>query len=185
MTPFKRIRTSFTTQLLLWVAGFVLVTSGVVIFLLASFSENVIRDETIDATMQVLENTALHVDNSLRQSEMSARLEHQRLRLNRMRIERLTEKKGSLTKLRQSLPNAQLFVTRRDSSHFDNYITGSTGGCRQLVYDDKEILIFSQPLGEHAFSLVVVCPAEDIYGKFSRIQWTLLSWSIAVVLMLL
>lgn len=185
MTPFKKIRTSFTTQLSLWVAGFVLVTSGVVIFLLASFSENVIRDETIDATMQVLENTALHVDNSLRQSEMTARLEHQQLRLNRMRIERLTEEKGSLTKLRQSLPNAQLFVTRRDSSHLDYYITGGTGGCRQLVYDDNEIFIFSQPLGKHAFSLVAVCPAEDIYGKYSRLQWLLLSWSIAVVLMLL
>ena len=34
MTPIQKIRTSFTNQLTLWVAGFVLVTSGIVIFLL-------------------------------------------------------------------------------------------------------------------------------------------------------
>ena len=119
MTPLQKIRTSFTTQLSLWVAGFVLVLSGVVIFLLASFSENVIHDETIDATMQALENTALRVDNTLRQTEMTARLEHQRVRLNRSRIDQLIEENGLLATLQQSLPHAQLYVTRRDSSQFD------------------------------------------------------------------
>ena len=68
MTLFQKIRTSFSTQLSLWVAGFVLVISGVVIFLLIRFSEDVIRDESIDTTMQALENTALHIDNTLRQT---------------------------------------------------------------------------------------------------------------------
>ena len=75
MSPLQKIRTSFSTQLSLWVAGFVVVTSGVVIFLLVSFLKDVIRDETIDTTLQVLENTALRIDNTLRQSEMTARLE--------------------------------------------------------------------------------------------------------------
>ena len=68
MTLIQKIRTSFSTQLSLWVAGFVLIISGVVIFLLARFSEDVIRDESIDTTMQALENTALHIDNTLRQT---------------------------------------------------------------------------------------------------------------------
>ena len=72
MTLIQKIRTSFSTQLSLWVAGFVLVISGVVIFLLARFSEDVIRDESIDTTMLALENTALHIDNTLRQTEMTA-----------------------------------------------------------------------------------------------------------------
>lgn len=185
MTLLQKIRTSFTTQLSLWVAGFVLTTSGVVIFLLASFSEEVIRDETIDTTMQALENTALRIDNTLRQMEMTARLENQRLRLNRSRIDRLIDENGLVAKLRQSLPNAQLYVTRRDSSHFDTYITGGVGGYRQVVYDNKEIYIFSQPLGNRAYCLVAVCPAEDIYGKYTRMQWILLSWGIAAVLILL
>jgi len=54
MTLIQKIRTSFSTQLSLWVAGFVLVISGVVIFLLARFSEDVIRDESIDTTIQAL-----------------------------------------------------------------------------------------------------------------------------------
>ena len=87
MKILQKIRTSFTTQLMSWVAAFVLVISGVVLLLLVQFSQNVIHDETIDATMQALENTALRLDNTLKQTEMTARLEHQRLRMNRMRIE--------------------------------------------------------------------------------------------------
>lgn len=109
MTLLQKIRTSFSTQLSLWVAGFVLVISGVVIFLLTRFSEEVIRDESIDMTMQVLENTALRIDNTLRQAEMTARLEHQRLRVNRSRIERLIEENGLQATLHQMLPHAQLY----------------------------------------------------------------------------
>lgn len=185
MTPLQKIRTSFTTQLSLWVAGFVLLISGVVIFLLASFSEDVIRDETIDATMQALENTALRIDNTLRQTEMTARLEHQRVRLDRSRIDQLIDENGLLARLQQSLPHAQLYVTRRDSSQFDAYITGGAAGYRQLVYGGKEIYIFSQPISDRQFCLVAVCPVEDIYGKFSRMRWMLLSWGIGAVLILL
>lgn len=185
MTPLQKIRTSFTTQLSLWVAGFVLVTSGVVIYLLASFSQDVIRHETIDTTMQVMENMALRIDNTLRQREMSARLEHQRLRLNRSRIERFIGENDLQASLRKTLPNAQLYVTHRDSSQFDSFITGGESGYRQLMYDDKEIYIFSQPLGNRPFCLVAVSPSEDIYGKYSRMQWLLLSWGIATLLILL
>ena len=185
MTLLQKIRTSFSTQLSLWVAGFVLVISCVVIFLLTRFSEDVIRDESIDMTMQALENTALRIDNTLRQTEMTARLEHQRLRVNRSRIERLIEENGLHTTLRQMLPHAQLYVTRRDSSQFDSYITGGASGYRQLKHDNEEIYIFSQPLGERSFCLVAVSPAEDIYGRYGRMQWVLLSWSIAAILFLL
>lgn len=185
MTLLQKIRTSFTTQLSLWVAGFVLVISSVVIALLIGFSEEVIHDETIDATMQALENTALRIDNSLRQMEMTARLEHQQLRMNRSRIENLIEESGSLATLQQSLPNVQLYVIRRDSSQFDAYITGGTGGYRQVVSDDQDIYIFTQPLGNRHYSIAAVCPAQDIYGKYARMQWILLSWSLATIVLLL
>ena len=177
MTPFQKIRTSFTTQLSMWVAGFVVVISGLVIFLLASFSEDVILDETIDTTMQALENTALRMDNAMRQREMTARLEHQQLRMNRSRIENLIEENGALTTLRKTLPNIQLYVTRRDSSQFDAFITGGESGYRQLMYDDKEIYLFSQPLA--------VSPAEDIYSRFSRMQWLLLTLGFGAILVLI
>lgn len=185
LTLLMKIRTSFTTQLSLWVSGFVLITTGVVIFLITSFSEEGIRDEAIDTTMQVLENTALHIDNTLRQTEITARLEHQRLRMNRSRIERLIDESASLAALRQLLPNAKLYVTRRDSSQFDTYITGAAGGYRQLVYDNEEIFIFSQPLSNHQYCLAAVCPAEDIYSKYSPMKWFLLLWSISILIILL
>lgn len=185
MTFAEKIRTSFTTQLSLWVAGFVVTISGMVLYLLASFSESVIRDETIDATLQALENTALRIDNTLRQAEMRNRLEHNRFRMNRSRVEQLIEESGSETKLQQSLPNVQLYVTRRDSSQFDTFITGGDVGCRRLMYDDKEIYIFSQPLGDRPYCLAAVCPANDIYRRYGRMQWLLLSCSVIALAVLL
>ena len=185
MTILHKIRTSFSTQLSLWVAGFVLAISSLVIALLTSFSEDVIHDETIDATIQALENTALRIDNSLRQTEMMARLENQQLRINRSRIEKLIEESGSLATLQNSLPNVQLYVIRRDSSQFDAYITGGTGGYRQVMSDNQDIYIFTQPLGNRVYSLAAVCPAQDIYGKYARMQWVLLSWSIVTIIVLL
>ena len=185
MTLIHKIRTSFTTQLSLWVAGFVLVTSSLVIFLLAGFSQDAIRDESIDTTMQALENTALRIDNTLRQAEMTARLEKQRMRINRSRIEHLIEENGLLEKIQQTLPHAQLYVTRRDSSQFDSYITGGIAGYRQMVYEDQNIYVFSQPIGERHYCLAAVCPSEDIYGKYAHMHWVLLSWAIPVILILL
>ena len=185
MTPIEKIRTSFTTQLALWVSGFVVITATAVIGLLANFSRDVIRDETIDATLQALENTALRIDNTLRKQEMTARFDGERMRVNRSRVERLIEENGSEEQLRKSLPNAQLFVTRRDSSQLDLYIIGSESGYRQLVHDGHEMYIFSQPLGNRNFCIAAVCPAEDIYSKYPRMYQVLLSWGISGVLVLL
>ena len=115
----QKIRTSFTTQLTLWVAGLVTVITVLVVGLLALFSQDVIFDETVDTTLQAMETTALRIDNTLRQNQMSARLEGGRVRVNRAAIERLIEENGCLAKLRQTLPNAELYVTRRDSTQLD------------------------------------------------------------------
>ena len=182
MNPIQKIRTSFTWHLTLLVASFVLVISGIVIFLLARFSQDTIRDESIDTTMQALENTALRIDNTLRQAEMTARLEKQEIRVNRSRIENLIEENSLLGKIQQSLPNAKLFVTRRDSSQFDTYITGSVGDYHQM---DEDTYIFSQPIGERPYCLTAVCPAEDIYGRYARMHRVLLSWAAPVIFFLL
>lgn len=183
--PLQKIRTSFSAQLSLWVAGFVLVISAVVIILLVRFSEDVIRDETIDTTLQALENTALRIDNTLRQQEITARLENQRMRVNRSRIERLIEENGSEELLRKSLPNAQFFVTRRDSSQLDLFITGGEKNYRQLMYDENEVYIFTQPLGDRPFCIAAVCPADDIYSRYSRMHQVLLIFGTGGILVLL
>ena len=170
----EKIHTSFTWQLTLWVAGFVLVISGVVIFLLARFSQDSIHQESIDTTQQALENTALRINNMLTQAEMTARMEHQTLRVTRGRIERLVEENSFENTIRQALPHAELFVCRRDSSQLSTYIAGDEQGYRRMFYEGREIFIFSQPIGERAFSLAVVCPAQDIYEYNPGVQWFLL-----------
>ena len=87
----QKVRTSFTTQLTLWVASLVTVISVVVVGLLAMFSQDVIFDETMDTTLQAMETTALRIDNTLRQNEMSARLEGGQVRVNRAAIARLAK----------------------------------------------------------------------------------------------
>ena len=120
----QKVRTSFTTQLTLWVASLVTVISVVVVGLLAMFSQDVIFDETMDTTLQAMETTALRIDNTLRQNEMSARLEGGQVRVNRAAIDRLIEENGCLAKLHQTLPNAELYVTRRDSTQLGIFIAG-------------------------------------------------------------
>lgn len=170
----KKIHNSFTWQLTLWVAGFVLVISGVVIFLLARFSEDVIRHESIDTTQQTLENTALQLNNILTQAEMTARQEKRSLRVNRGRIERMVEENGYENTIRQSLPHANLYVSRRDSSQLSTFIAGDEQGYRQIFYEGREIFIFSQPIGNRAFNLAIVCPAQDIYEYNPGVQWFIL-----------
>ena len=181
----QKVRTSFTTQLTLWVASLVTAISVVVIGLLAKFSQDVIFDETVDTTLQAMETTALRIDNTLRQNEMSARLEGGQVRVNRAAIDRLIEENGCLAKLHQTLPNAELYVTRRDSSQLRIFIAGEQSGYRKLVHDDREMFIFTQPLGDRPFVLTAVCPVEDVYGRYSRIQWFLWFRGMAGVVILL
>ena len=162
-----------------------IVISAVVIGLLAMFSQDVIFDETVDTTLQALENTALRIDNTLRQEEMSARLTNERLRVNRATIDRLIDENNCLTKLRQTLPKAELYVTRRDSTQLGIFIAGEESGYRKLVHEGNEMFIFTQPLGDRSFILTAVCPAEDVYGRYSRMQWFLLLRGVAGVLILL
>lgn len=107
------------------------------------------------------------------------------MRVNRSRIEGLLEENGSMASLRELLPDAQFYVTRRDSSQLDAYITGVESGYRQLVYNDKDLFVFSQPVGNRQYSLAVVCPAQNIYGRNSRMRNVILPWGIIGVLVLL
>lgn len=181
----QKVRTSFTTQLTLWVASLVTVITVVVVGLLALFSQDVIFDETMDTTLQAMETTALRIDNTLRQNEMSARLEGGQVRVNRAAIDRLIEENGCLAKLHQTLPNAELYVTRRDSTQLGIFIASEESGYRKLVYEDREMFIFTQPLGDRPFVLTAVCPAEDVYGRYSRMQWFLWFRGMAGVVILL
>ena len=90
----QKIRSSFTLQLTIWVGGSVLLISAVVIILLARFSQQVIRDESIEITQQVLENMAMRIDNELRQADISARLEHRTFTIDRLMIEKMIEENG-------------------------------------------------------------------------------------------
>ena len=179
-----KVRTSFTTQLTLWVASFVTVISAVVIGLLALFFQDVIFNETVDTTLQALENAALRIDNTLRKEEMQARLDQRQVRVNRAAIERLIDENGGLNKLRQTLPTAELYVTRRDSTHLGVFIAGAESGYKKLVQEGHEMFIFTQPLGDRPFILMAVCPTDDIYGKYSSMQWFLLLRGVGGMLIL-
>ena len=97
----RKIRRSFTTQLTIWVGGGVLLISAVVILLLAQFSQQVIRDESIEITQQALENMAVRINNGLRQADISARLEHRTFTVDEPMIEKMIEESNQLTAIKQ------------------------------------------------------------------------------------
>ena len=185
MTLLQKIRTSFSTQLSIWVSGFVVVTTVIVIALLATYSEDGIRNETIDGTLQGLENTAFRIDNTLKQEEITARLEKKQIIVDLERVERLLEETNAAELTKQALPNAHLFVTLRDSDQLAVYITGAESGYRQLMYDNKDMYIFTQPVGQRPFCLAAMCPASDIYDKYAFMYRILTFWSIGAILVLI
>lgn len=169
MSLLQTVRTSFTTQLTLWVGGFVLVTAGVTIFLLGSYSQGVIHDETLDALQQTLENAALRTDNQLRQMEMTARLERQPLTVDREMIEQLVEESGYKATMIQSLPNARLEVSLTPDP--------------SLGVEDSDYSIY-EPIGNRPIGLLVTFPKSDISNKFQRMQSLLLVWGVIGVVTL-
>lgn len=185
MKPIRKIKTSYTTQLTLWVAVFVLIISAMVIFLLARFSQDCINEESIETTQQTLENTALRVDNTLQQAEITAQLENQTLRVNRRLIEQQIDDNGYLVTIKQTLPNAKLFVTRRDSSQLSSFLIADDTGYRLVKNEDDESYVFYAAVGKRPFSIVVVAPTEDIFGKYTDVQYFILICGIAGVLVLL
>jgi methyl-accepting chemotaxis protein len=135
------------------VAGFVTVIYVIVIALLARFSEHVVFDESIETTQQALENTALRIDNSLRQADMTAFLEHQTFTADKMYIERLIRDNSYFVSLNQFLPNAQFFVSDKGAPE-----------------QKPGYFVFAEPIYNNRFHLVIVCPNDDIYGKYEAVK---------------
>ena len=72
MNVFRYLRSSFSARLSLWVTGFVTAIFVVALTLLFRFSLAVVKDESLEQNMQVLEHAALRVDRILHQTEVTA-----------------------------------------------------------------------------------------------------------------
>ena len=72
MNIFRYLRSSFSARLSLWVTGFVTAIFVVALTLLFRFSLAVVKDESHERNMQVLEHAALRVNRMLHQTEMTA-----------------------------------------------------------------------------------------------------------------
>jgi HAMP domain-containing protein len=73
MNVFRYLRSSFSARLSLWVTGFVTAIFVVALTLLFRFSLAVVKDESLEQNMQVLEHAALRVDRILHRTEMTAK----------------------------------------------------------------------------------------------------------------
>ena len=170
----QKIRRSFTMQLTIWVAGGVLVISGVVLILLGRFSQQMVKDESIEITKQALENMAVRINNELIQADISARLEHRTFTVDKPLIEKLIEENNQLTAIKQSLPHAQLYVV-------DSAIAADDSSQQ----DDQQHFRFLESIYGNKFSIVAVCPTDDLYDKYSDVQISLIMWGTIGVMILL
>ncbi len=171
MRLIEKIQGSFSAQLSLWVAGFVIVISAVVIILLARFSGQVIRDELIDITQQTLQNTAQRMRHAIRQSEIIAQLEHKPFAIEPSFVESLLEEH----KPRQY---SQIRIIRP-----------SDGDDRQRFQElndhGEQSYRFCEPIIDGQYSLEVIVSTRSIYSHFFRIQAFLLTTGVIGVLLLL
>ena len=171
----QKIRRSFTTQLTIWVGGGVLLISAVVILLLAQFSQQVIRDESIEITQQALENMAVRINNGLRQADISAQLEHRSFTVDKPMIEKMIEESNQLTAIKQSLPHAEIYVTESKATDKEE----------ASLQKDQESYTFKEPIYGNQFSIVAVCPTHDLFDKYSDVQKSLVMWGTIGVIILL
>ena len=169
------IRSSFTMQLTIWVAGGVLAITAVVIILLARYSQQVIKDESLEISKQLLENMAVRINNELRQADISARLEHRVFTVTKPLVEKLMEENNQMTAIKQLLPNIQLYVVESDEA----------GGTDPLQQEYQQTYTFKEDIYDRQFSIVAVCPATDLYDKYADMQVFLLLRGIIGVLVLL
>ncbi len=171
MRLFEKIRGSFSAQLSIWVAGFVIVISAVVCILLARFSEQVIRDESRDTTQQSLENTAQRIRDAIFQAQIIAHLEHKSFQVDKAYIERLLNEKTplQLTDIR---------ITDRQESE-------AKAGVSMVSYQGEPAYRFYAPIIENQYGLIDIIPANSFYSHYKDIQHFLLWTSIVGLIMLL
>ena len=170
----QKFRSSFTMQLTIWVAGVVLVISGVVLILLGRFSQQMVKDESIEITKQALENMAVRINNELLQADISARLEHRTFTVDKPLIEKLIEENNQLTAIKQSLPHAQLYV-------MDSEVATD----EPSQQNDQQYYRFQESIYGKKYSIVAVCPTNDLYDKYFDAQIFLVIWGIIGVMILL
>ena len=170
-----KIRSSFTMQLTIWVAGGVLVISAVVIILLARYSQQVIKDESLEISKQMFVNMSVRINNELRQADISAQLEHRVFKVTKPLIEKLMEENNLMTAIKQSQPNIELYVVEAGAAEADD----------PLQQEGQQIYTFQEDIYNNQFSIVAVCPASDLYEKYADMQAYLLLRGIIGVLVLL
>ena len=165
----QKIRSSFTKQLTIWVAGGVVVITAVVIFLLGRFAQQVILEESVEITLQSLENMAVRISNELRQSDISAQLENRPFSISKAMIEQLIEKDNQLKAIRQSQPSIKIQVTEVKA-----------GTAPEAVWQDaQKNYVFQELIYGNKFCITATCYPEDLYAKYVEVQW-LLAWSFLI-----
>ena len=165
----QKIRSSFTKQLTIWVAGGVVVITAVVIFLLGRFAQQVILEESVEITLQSLENMAVRISNELRQSDISAQLENRPFSISKAMIEQLIEKDNQLKAIRQSQPSIKIQVTEVKA-----------GTAPEAVWQNaQKNYVFQELIYGNKFCITATCYPEDLYAKYVEVQW-LLAWSFLI-----
>jgi HAMP domain-containing protein len=176
--PLQTIRQSLAIQLTLWVAGFVLVITGIVIVLLGLYSQEVIKDEALDTARQTLETTALRVDNKLRLADMAARLEHKgNDEVDKLSIEQIIREGDYIRPMNAILPNAKVRVV--------SGFTSIDGDYRVEHFNDKDYYFFYHSVSNGFYTLILSFPEDDISNRYTHIRRELAIWSIIGIVMLI
>ncbi|MCR4603359.1 MAG: HAMP domain-containing protein [Prevotella sp.] len=190
MALLQKIRSSFTTQLALWVSVFVTLITGVVVFLLIRFSKQVVIDEKTESIQYALSNLSQRISNSILQGRIIARLDQTSFDVDKTYVERLITENHYTVTISQTLPHAILYVSdqtydiqasrmpRREGNNYIFYEPISL--IQHSMSPDSTSLSNTSQLG-----LVISSPATDIFGNyFSEYIIMLLTVIVGILLLL-
>ena len=170
------LRTSFTAQLSLWLSAFVLTVYAVVVVSLARFSQQAVHDERTENARQALRNTALRIDNALRQARLTAQLRHQELTVDKSVVETLVRKGNHQLAISQWLPSARLSVADGPAAYTaDTAADTDTAAADRLTVD----------VDDGRYSLVVTYDEADAFARYSGVQLRFVAIGLGGMLVLL
>jgi len=152
----------------------------VVLFLWERFTQGVIKEETIDTTQQVLKNTALRLNNTIQQAEMTAKLEHEKFIGDKSFIEKQIKANNYLITLNQTFPDAVFKVT-------DQPLKPGESGYTKVIINGEPHYFFYEPvdIGGKPYSITFSCPVKTIFSHYTKMQLFLLIAGIIGVFIML
>jgi len=181
------LRSSFSTQLSAWVAGFIVVITIVVLILTSNFTKEIIKQESIDTTQQVMRNMGLRITYMLKEEAMKARFDGRPFRLDREKVEQMIKEKRFQETMHQSLPFCKYVEeeTLLPELMVTDHVWKGSGGYEKVKIHEGLCYMFYEPVYHHQYGISTVFAEDLLYKPYRKLHYYMLVSAVSGVLLIL